>query len=106
MSAAQAEEYAGRVVITWPGVQPGRDLPTWGIILVDADREQQLVWVTGVDFSLRADSSEPVVAELTMLTDTDGKPLWDGAPIPPRDEDGNFRTGRFRWLVAEMRVAS
>jgi hypothetical protein len=100
-----ATEYAGRVAITWPKTKPGQPLPSWGIRLTDTDTGRQLLTVTGLDITIKAEAGGVVEAVLTMFTDEHGRPLLDGFPMPPPDEDGNYPTSTFRWLVAEMRTA-
>lgn len=98
----EAEEYAGRVVVTWPK-------PTNGLIhgatvaVADADTGEPIV--SALDITIRVNLDGPIVAEMTMLTGLDGKPLRQGEPLPPTEDRDGWRMGTFRWLVAEMRTA-
>jgi hypothetical protein len=98
--ARTENEYAGRVVITWPQTRGGMILGHT-VALIDADSGELLVGVQ--DLTVIADLNGPIVAEMTMYTDADGQPLRIGMTLV-RDGD-TWRTGRFRWLVAEMHTA-
>lgn len=54
--------------------------------------------------SVKVNPSQCVTAELTMFADDDGCPVLGGNTVYP-DGDGGFKTGTFRFLVAELRVA-
>ena len=101
--------FAGRLIITWPKAHPNGAPPVYSeITLADADTSVALLTV--VDLALTVSHEQQVVvAEMTMLCDEDGKMLLaeaNGSSIVASvEESGEVRTGRFRWLVAEMRVA-
>ncbi len=97
-----AEEFTGRLIITWPRSARPVLLPPL-TILHDADSREQIMSVTA--FTINAHVAESVVtADLTMLAGADGKPL--AADATPVLDDGNEPlTGVFRWVVAEMRIA-
>lgn len=98
-----AEEFTGRLIITWP--KGGNAVFGIGIVLADATTGEQITSALGMDVVIRADPEHVVMATVTMLADADGKPLASFAK-PVMDDGGeNVRTGVFRWLVAEMRVA-
>ena len=96
-----AEEFEGRVIITWPKPVNGL-IHGARIAITDADTGQPIV--SAMDVTVYATLDGPPVAEMTMLTGEDSKPLQAGVPVVPAD-DGGFRTGTFRWVVAEMRTA-
>lgn len=95
------EEFEGRVILTWPK-------PKYGVIrgatisIADAVTGQPIV--SAMDVTVYATLDGPIVAEMTMLTGEDGKPLKPGEPVVTA-EGGGVREGTFRWLVAEMRTA-
>jgi hypothetical protein len=100
---SRREEYVGRVIIAWPQSQAGL-VHGAKVRIRDADSGEDIV--SSLDLTVTVAPDAAIVAEMTMLTDTDGKPLPAGVS-PVRDEDGEtLRTGRFRWLVAEMRTAA
>jgi len=101
----------GLVIVEWPAAVPGpRPMPSWKVTLTDAVSGAQIV--TAERVVIRADASGFVTAELTMLADDDGKPVFSAQPDSDRpgcmkvrlDEHGKIRTGTFPFLVAEMRV--
>ena len=95
------EEFEGRVIITWPEPVNGA-IHSASIAIADADTGEPIVSAMAVTVYATLDG--PIVAEMTMLTGEDGKPLPAGAPVVTA-EDGSFRQGTFRCLVAEMRTA-
>jgi hypothetical protein len=97
--------FVGRLIITWPK-PTGPVVAPHGIVLTDAETGEHITSTLDADIVIHADPQQVVTATLTMLTDADGKPLAANAK-PVLDTDGeNVRTGVFRWLVAEMRVAA
>lgn len=117
----------GRVIITWPAPN-GQMVPGWGITATDADTGQQINDATRLTLDHGSPESwdtGPVYAVLTRFVGTDGEPsdaVSGRAPaISPTEEyaaylkssgdggaaftDQRYRTGEFRYLLAEMRVA-
>lgn len=99
-------ESRGVVIIEWPAraAQGVGLLPGWGVGIYDAltgdsPEPRQITTVTCV--AIRADAREIITADLTMLADEDGNPLYDGPPVL---RDREIVTGTFPFLVAEMRV--
>lgn len=96
------DEFEGRVIITLPA-------PIGGIVnglttaVTDADTGEPIVSALDCTVHIRLDG--PVVAEMTMLTGLDGKPLRQGETIPPLESEDDWRKGTFRWLVTEIRHA-
>jgi hypothetical protein len=102
-------DFAGRLIITWPKANPNGAPPVYAEITL-ADADTGVAILTAVDLTLTVSHEQQVVAaEMTMLCDEDGKMLLAEANgrsiVASVDETGAVRTGRFRWLVAEMRVA-
>lgn len=121
-------EPLGRVAITWPAAHnPPNALPVWGIAFDDPDSGEQLVDVVGLRMELGSEVGWPdtrIEVVLTRLVDADGKPVgttpnrlvftdeyaeWlqnlerTAAAVFPGQK---FRTGQFRYVVAEMRLAA
>ena len=100
-------EITGSVVITWPRPS-GLSLNVWDVQIQDADSGETLTTVLGLRLILGGSHGwrpAAVEVELTQLADGDGKPLGSGAPAVPDDDGKRFRTGAFRYVVAEMRIA-
>lgn len=93
-------DYYGSVIITWPETKDGLPLPGYAIRIEDARTGKQLTNVLRCTIDVVL--NDLIVAVLTMLTDADGAP--SEKPVP--DGNGGFRSAVFRWLVAEMRVAT
>lgn len=100
--AIQAEEFAGRVILIWPK-PTGGCIPGSRMTLADADTGQPIVSALDVTVQVRLD--EAIVAEMTMLVGEDGKPLPAGEPVRFIDGTDEVPTGKFRWLVSEIRNA-
>lgn len=107
MSGAEVAEQVepiGSVIITWPN-PGGPPVPVTNTVLIDADTGKKILTATAlVVRSNVADNG--VYADLTLICDPDGKPYLDKVGAVRFDADGNVRTGTFRFLVAEMRVAA
>jgi len=105
-AGAMPAEFAGCIGIEWPAadVAAGNVMPGWQVTPYDADGP-----VTTVEsFTLVAHASAAgiVWAEVTLLTDADGRPvlhLPEGEG-PHFGEDGEASTGTFPFLVTGMRV--
>lgn len=102
-------DFAGRLIITWPKVHSNGAPPVYAEITL-ADADTGIAIITAADLTLTVSYEQQVVAaEMTMLCDEDGKMLLaeaNGSSIVASvDGNGEVRTGRFRWLVTEMRVA-
>lgn len=95
------DEFEGRVIITWPR-ETGGLIHCATITFTDADTGETIT--SAMDVTVRAELDKPLVAEMTMLTGDNDKPLPPGAPVVAA-EDGSFRSGTFRWLVAGMSIA-
>jgi hypothetical protein len=119
------EAVAGRIIITWPAPS-GPCLHNWAVTLHDADTGEQIVTAFKVSIVMGADASwdsGAIEADITALIDEDGNILGAGQPVVITDEfrehcaradrdEGDehfegerYRTGVFRFGVAEMRVA-
>jgi hypothetical protein len=99
--ARTENEYAGRVIITWPQ-SPDSLIHGAVVKLTDADNGQPILSALDLTVTVKPDSY--IVAEMTMLTGEDGQPLAAG--MTPTREGDTIRTGQFRWIVAEMRTAA
>lgn len=96
-------EVAGRLIIIWPKASVDA---VYGHLVAFADADSGDPIVTITDLTIHVDLYAALVAEATMLTGLDGKPLLGTRARPVPTEDGKaYRTGTFRWLVAEMRVS-
>jgi hypothetical protein len=99
-------EIAGHLIITWPKTTgPHGALAGWRVTLTDADSGQQITSVLDMNLVVHAEPRALVTAELTMLTDRDGRPLSPGAKPVIADDGENIATGRYCWIVTEMRIA-
>jgi hypothetical protein len=125
------EDYR-RVIITWPAPTTVGVLPIRGVTLTDADSGEQIVTGLKLGLTLGTDTGyegSVIEAEITALVDADGHLLpagkqpvrVDAAPADVAESftpeqwaereqaiasaPFEFRTGVFRWLVAEMRIA-
>lgn len=101
------DEITGSVVIIWPHPS-GLNLNVWDVQIQDAETGEILTTVLGLRLILGGSHGwrpAAVEVELTQLADGDGKPLGSGAPVVPDDDGKRFRTGAFRYVVAEMRIA-
>lgn len=104
MAKLPTDEYAGRLIITWPKTA-AHPVVSHGVVLHDADSGEWITAATDADIVIHAEPQHLVTATMTMLVGEDGKPLPTKAK-PVLDEDReNVRTAVFVWLVAEMRVA-
>lgn len=123
-----------RVIITWPAPTTAGVLPTYGVTIEDAETAEQilsglkLALVLGTDTGYEGDIIE---VEVTALVDEDGHVL-PGGKLPVTTEEyvrhhdaaigltsdarlldehndafqgPKYRTGVFRYAVAEMRIA-
>lgn len=105
MAVLPADEYAGRLIITWP--KAGESHLFGGrIILADADTGEQIISALDLDLTIHAETMNLITAEMTMLATEDGKLLPnDAKPVLTGEGDNaEIATGRFRWLVTEMRI--
>jgi hypothetical protein len=99
-----AQNYRGVIIIEWPAVKRAAPYNVMaGCLLTVTDAVSGAQIKTCTDIAIRANAEALVTADLTMLTDEDGEPLFDGKPVP---DGGGFRTATFPFLVAEMRVRS
>ena len=98
-----SDDFTGRLIITWP--KPDVAVIGHGVILTDADTGEQVFSGLDMDVVIHADPREIVTATMTMLVDEDDQPLPGKAKPVLADDGENLRTGVFRWVVAEMRVA-
>lgn len=104
MAILPPENFAGRLIIIWPK-SGGAAVHGNLIAFIDADNGEPIVTIT--DLTVHVDLYAPVVAEVAMFADADGKPLLGAHAMPVPNADGTaYRTGTFRWIVAEMRVAA
>lgn len=101
-------ETGRRVIITWPAPTTSGVLPIYSVTLTDADSGEQIL--TGVKLSLTLGTDtgfegDIIEADVTALVDGDGQIL--GPREQPVKSEGCdwFKTGVFRFAVAEMRVA-
>jgi hypothetical protein len=78
------------------------------INLIDWKTGLPLVTVTEMHLIMSFENGA-IIAELTMLTDGEGLPLIATEPkqllVESLDENGEIRTGVFRWTIAAMRIA-
>lgn len=128
-------EALGRIAITWPAARnPPSALPVWGVRIDDLRTDEQLVDVVGLRMELGSEagwSDTRIEAVLTRLVDADGKPIGatanrfvytddyaayreqrgldrahPGDDFPADEFAGpKLRTGEFRYVVSEMRLA-
>lgn len=116
-SQAGQPEFSGVVIIEWPPPAPGggahRPLPGWGCAILDAGSGKPVTTVEKISIpAVTAEANDFITCWLTMFADDDGNPVLFPEEIPGRpgsvkaclDESGNVRTGKFPFLVAEMRV--
>jgi len=98
----EAAPYRGVIIIEWPApVNAGSPYNVMaGCLLTVTDAVSGAQIKTCTDITIRANAEALVTADLTMLTDEDGEPLF-GEPVP---DGGGFRTATFPFLVGEMRV--
>lgn len=105
VKAGQAVQYAGVIVIEWPQPRPleeGAAIPSWKVTVFDALSGKPITMRTG-KIEIHAADQGIVTADLTMLTDPKGNPLFDESAVYPA-EGGGFLQGTFTFLVSEMRV--
>jgi hypothetical protein len=122
----------GRVIITWPAKTTSGVLPIYRVTLTDADTGEQIVSGLKLALTLGTDTGydgDIIEAEVTALVDADGSLLpagkqpvrVDAAPTDVAESftseewaereratasaPFDFRTGVFRFAVAEMRIA-
>lgn len=129
---SQPIETGRRVIITWPAPTTSGVLPIYSVTITDADSGEQIL--TGVKLSLVLGTDtgfegDIIEADITALADEDGNLLGAGkqpvrADAVQRDVAESFtpeeweerqrataaapfafRTGVFRFAVAEMKVA-
>jgi hypothetical protein len=103
-------DYAGRITITWPAAgKPPSELPAWGVALHDADTGEQLLTVTELTITGSAKAGAVLECEITALVDENGTIIPGGTDAGNRAYDretDTFRTGVFRYIVAEMRTVA
>lgn len=106
VTVPQREEpgsYRGVIIIEWPAPRsPGPYSAMAGCLLNISDAVTGKPIRTAVDVTIHAGAEHLVTADLTLLADSDGEPIYDGEPVP---DGGGWRTGVFTFLVGEMRVA-
>jgi hypothetical protein len=100
-AAPRRVDHAGSVIITWPRATAPA-VSSWNVKIHDADSGRDLGPIT-LSASIGIDPRGFVTADLTMLADVDGDPST--GPSVLDEETGTYRTGVFRYVVAEMRVA-
>ena len=93
-------ECVGRIPITWPNASNCTPLFSELIAIHDVDHDAPLLTVTAAQVNTVVGSA--ITADLTLLVDTDGNPATAHPFNGARDEDGNERTGVFRYLVVGM----
>jgi hypothetical protein len=100
------------VIIEWPApCKPGAPLAGWGCAIFDAGSGKMITTVSQVLIpAVRVVPERWIECELTMSAGEDGEPVIGLEPgtsgmSAVLDDDGNVRTGTFRFMVAEMRVA-
>jgi hypothetical protein len=103
--------FQGVIALEWPKPRPASQvepLPGWGISVFDAISGRQIMTVTNLE--VHASASGMITADLTMLTDEDGKPVYE---LEPGERKGSFkvameggtpREGTFSFFVSQMRV--
>lgn len=99
-------ELSGRLIITWP--RPGQShLFGHRIVLHDADTGEQILSAIDFELTVHADTQSLITANVTMFATADGGLLpQDAKPVLVGEGDNaEVATGRFRWEVAEMRIA-
>lgn len=99
-----------RITITWPKASPdGNPLMSYAMTVHDYDTGEQILTATGLSIVLGGAQWDggPVVVDLTVLVDADGKPLAPADP-PVLEPDGcTVRTGVFRyWVVSSSDTAA
>ncbi len=95
-------DFRGVVIIEWPaahGASPYSAIAGHRVAVTDALTGKLIRTCLGV--TVRADPQRLVTADLEMLADENGDPLFDGEPVPDGD---SFRSGVFPFAVSEMRV--
>ncbi len=109
--------FHGHVIIEWPEPYRGEGgcLQGWKVTAYDAGTGE-CISSTAELMTLTVNPSDWVVAEMTHLLGPDGQPPRQEpadpvtGKVPPSvlepGEDGKFKTGVFRYLVAGMRVQS
>lgn len=108
-SVTTRTEAAGRIIITWPSPAAAGVLSSWPVTIHDADTGEQILTAVKIAIVMGADDGYEgalIEADLTLLVDEDGNRIDGGTDSVNRamGPDG-LRTGVFRFLVAEMRVA-
>lgn len=102
-------QFAGSIIITWPRPSPAGSLHGWAITLTNAATGAEIRTVTAFQVILHAAADDLVWADLDMLADGEGAPIYgeDENGLPPRLHivDGEPVRGTFPFLVTEMRVA-
>jgi hypothetical protein len=104
---ADKPDIAGRVIITWPAPTTAGVLNNTHVRLTDADTGEHIVSAFKLSLVLGTDEGyEPALieADVTAIVDENGAITNDANRAYDR-ETGRMRTGVFRYLVAEMRVA-
>lgn len=97
-------ELAGRLIITWP--KSDGIMLSHRILLTDADTGEQIVSALNGELTVQMDAGSVVTVELTMLAGADGKPLRRGEREVLAADGERLHVDRFRWAVAEMRIAN
>ena len=93
--------YRGAIVIEWPppGPSPYSAMVGFQLCIFDAVSGKQIKTATHIEVHAPADGA--VTADLTLLANEDGEPLFEGEPVL---DGGEIRTGVFPFVVSEMRV--
>ena len=99
--------YHGVIILEWPAPQHREHgagvLAAWKLKVRDASSGSPILSVMRAD--IHAPANDVVTADLTMLADEDGAPVFDGKPrIREGSEGPEVICGTFPFLVAEMRV--
>jgi hypothetical protein len=101
---AEGAQYRGVVIIEWPPPTRGSPYVTMtgvAVSVFDAVTGKPIVTVMYNGITVRTDADGVVIADLTMIADEDGGPLFGGEP---ELDAGPYRTATFPFLVTEMRV--
>ena len=94
--------FEGSVTIEWSRTENGV-LPGWRFAVRSEDGS---LITTVTELAIHATATDLTVVDLVMFADDDGRPLLTAGPaLKPGPDGDEIRTGTFRFLVADMRVA-